>query len=167
MPQPKFLVIGEILKPWGSRGEVKVQVLTDFPKRLINLKTVYLGDDARALQVEHARLHSRFAVFKFAGYDTPESAAKLRGQAVQVPVEQAAPLRKNQFYHHQVIGLPVVSTAGETLGTVEEILETGANDVYIVRDESREILIPAIEDVVKEISVERGEIVVELIEGLI
>ncbi len=166
--EPKFLVIGEILKPWGYRGEVKVQVLTDFPKRLNKLKTVYLGADARAIQVERARLHSGAALFKFAGYDTPEAAAKLRGQIVQIPIEEAAPLREGQYFHHQIIGLDAVTTEGETLGKVQEIIETGANDVYIVRrEDGREILLPAVETVIQEVDLEKGRLVVHLLPGLV
>lgn len=166
--EPKFLVIGEVLKPWGYRGEVKVKLITDFPKRLAKLKTVYLGPDARTFQVERARLHSGFAVFKFTGYETPEMAAKLRGQVIRVPIEQAAPLRQGQYYHHQIIGLSVFTTDGEHLGAVVEILETGANDVYVVRRESGgEVLLPAIQDVIREIDLEHGRMVVKLIPGLI
>ncbi len=166
--ETKYLVIGEVLKPWGNRGEVKVQILTDFPGRLSKLKTVYLGADARAVQVERARLHSGSALFKFAGYETPESAAKLRGETVQVAIEDAAPLRKGQYFHHQVVGLQVVTSEGQALGPVEEILETGANDIYLVRraDES-ELLIPAIESVVQEIDLEHGRMVVRLLPGML
>jgi 16S rRNA processing protein RimM len=164
----EFLTIGEILKPWGYRGEVKVKLLTDFPKRVAKLKTVYVGNDTRAISLERARLHSGFALFKFSGYDSPESVAKLRGELVQIPLEDAATLRKGQYYHHQIIGLDVWTTSGERLGTVEEILETGANDVYVVTAEGgREILIPAIQDVVREIDLDGNRIVIDVIPGLI
>ncbi len=157
-----------MLKPWGYRGDVKVQILTDFPKHLAKLKTVYLGSDARVTQVERARLHSGFALMKFAGYDTPEAAAKLRGQVVQIPLEEAARLRKGQYFHHQIIGLQVFTTEGESLGLIEEILETGANDVYVVRrEDNRELLLPAITDVVQEIDLENKRMVVRLMPGLI
>ncbi len=165
---PKFLVVGEILKPWGYRGEVKVQILTGFPKRLAKLKTAYLGPDARAVQIERARLHSGFAVMKFAGYDTPEAAAKLRGQVVQISAEEAAPLPQGQYYHHQIIGLDVFTPENQRLGTVEEILETGANDVYLVRrEDGKELLLPAIQDVIQEIDLENKRMIVRLIPGLL
>lgn len=166
--EPKFLVIGEVLKPWGYRGEVKVKLITDFPKRLANLKTVYLGPEARAFQVERARLHSGFAVMKFAGWETPEMVAKLRGQAIQVSIDDAASLREGQYFHHQIIGLPVFTTGGEELGAVAEILETGANDVYVVRrDDGGEVLLPAIQDVIQQIDLEHRRMVVKLLPGLI
>ncbi len=165
--EPKYLVVGEILKPWGFRGEVKVKVLTDFPKRLNKYKTVYVGPEARAVQVERARLHSGFALFKFEGYDSEESVAKLRGQTIQVSVEDVVPLKKGQYYHHQIVGLDVVTSAGEHLGAVEEILETGANDVYLVRRaDGRELLLPAIETVVEQVDLENKRLVVNLLPGL-
>ncbi len=82
-------------------------------------------------------------------------------------MEDAAPLKKGQYYHHQIVGLAVVTAAGERLGTVEEILETGANDVYLVRrDDGRELLLPAIETVIEQIDLENKRLVVNLIPGL-
>lgn len=165
---PQFLVIGEILKPWGYRGDVKVKLLTDFPEHILNLKTVYLGAEARAVPLERARLHSGVALIKFGGYDSPEAAAKLCGQTVQVAREDAAPLRAGQYYHYQIIGLEVVTTAGATLGKVTEILETGANDVYVVtRADGSQVLLPAIRDVIESIALARSQMVVRLLPGLI
>ncbi len=164
----KFLVVGEILKPWGFLGEVKIKVITDYPNRLVKHTTVYIGPQARAFQVERARLHSGYVLMKFVGFDTDASVAKLRGELVQIPASEAAPLKKNQYYHHQIIGLNVITQNGDTLGTLAEILETGANDVYLVRTaEGKEILLPAIKSVIKKIDLDHKTINVELIPGLI
>lgn len=163
-----YLVVGEILKPWGFRGEVKLKVLSDYPQRLVKHKTVYLGSEARAFQVESARLHSGYVLMKFVGYDTDASVAKLRGEIVHIAADQAAPLKKNQYYHHQLIGLNVVTRSGDPLGTLTEILETGANDVYLVRTpEGKEILLPAIKSVIKKIDLPAKTVTVELIPGLV
>ncbi len=166
--EDKYLTVGEILRPWGYSGEVKVQVLTDFPKRLVQLKTIYLGEDAREMQVERARLHSGSALMKFVGIDSELAAAKLRGQTIRIPIEQAAPLAKGQFYHHQIIGLQVQTTEGEQLGKVDEIMETGANDVYVVRrPDGKEVLLPAVENVIQEIDLANGRIIITPIPGLL
>ena len=164
---PRFLIIGQVLKPWGYRGEIKIQVISDFPQRFASLRTVFIGDDAKPFSVERARLHGKGALFKLHDIDTPEAAAKLRGQLVQIAHQDAAPLPTGKYYLYQLLGLRVKTIKGEKLGELAEVLDTGANDVYVVREGSHEILIPAIEDVVKEISLERGEIVVKLMEGLI
>jgi 16S rRNA processing protein RimM len=186
---PRYLIIGRVLKPWGVRGELKIQILTGFPDRFASLRTVYLGDDAKSFAVERARLHSGAALLKLQGVDTPEAAAAYRDRLVQIAREDARQLPRGAHYLYELIGLRVVTTDGETLGVIDDILETGANDVYVVRasglspspksetkqskrgestrEENREILLPAIEDVVKEIAVERGEVVVKMMEGLI
>ncbi|MBI4672214.1 MAG: ribosome maturation factor RimM [Chloroflexi bacterium] len=163
-----YLVVGEVLKPWGYRGEVKIKILTDYPNRLIKHKTLYLGPQARAYQVERARLHSGYALLKFVGLDTDTSVAKLRGELIQIPMEEAAKLKRGQYYHHEIIGLNVVTPADESLGVVAEILETGANDVYLVRTpQGKEILLPAIQSVVKKIDLDAKTMTVELLPGLV
>lgn len=164
----KFLVVAEVLKPFGYRGEVKLKVITDYPERLIKHKTVYIGPDARAFQVESARNHASYILMKFVGYDTDMSVAKLRGLIVQIPAGEAAKLKKGQYYHHQLIGLNVVTAEGTPVGTLAEILETGANDVYLVKSpENQEILLPAIKSVIKKIDLAGKTITVDLIPGLI
>jgi len=168
MPQsPRYLIIGRVLKPWGVRGEMKIEILTEFPERFASLRQVFLGDDAKPFSVERARLHGNAVLLALKGIDTPEAAAKLRDQLVQVALEDAVELPKGKLYLYQVIGLRVRTADGRALGEIVDVLDTGANDVYVVQDGSREILIPAIEDVVKEISLERGEVVIQLMEGLL
>jgi len=168
MPQsPRYLIIGRVLKPWGVRGEMKIEILTEFPERFASLRQVFLGDDAKPFSVERARLHGNAVLLALKGIDTPEAAAKLRDQLVQVALEDAVELPKGKLYLYQVIGLRVRTADGRALGEIVDVLDTGANDVYVVQDGSREILIPAIEDVVKEVSLERGEVVIQLMEGLL
>ena len=164
---PRYLIIGRVLKPWSYHGELKVEILTDFPKRFASLQITFLGDDAKPFSVERAHLHGKFVLLKLKGVDSTEAAEKLRDQLVQVAREDAVQLPPGKHFLHELIGLRVVTTDGRSLGTIEEILDTRANDVYVVRDGSREILIPATEEIVKEIAVERGEMVVKLIEGLV
>ena len=168
MPQPvPYLIIGRVLKPWSYRGEMKVEIVTDFPERFASLQRVFLGDDANSFSVERAHLHGKFILLKLKGVDSTEAAETLRDQLIQVARKDAVQLPQGQHFLHELIGLRVVTTEGETLGTLEEIIDTRANDVYIVRDGTREILIPATEEIVKEIAVERGEMVVKMMEGLV
>ena len=163
-----FLVVGEILKPWGFRGEVKIKILTDYPNRLLKHKTLYLGENARAFQVERARLHSGAVVVKFVGYDSDTAVAKLRGEIVQIRAQDAAKLKKGQYFHYQIIGLNVVTADQSALGTIAEILETGANDVYLVRTpEGKEILLPAIKSVIQKIDLDAKTMTVTLLPGLV
>lgn len=168
MLAPRYLIIGRVLKPFGVRGELKIEILTAFPERFASLRQVFLGDDAKSFRVESARaLNHSLARLKLAGIDTPEAAATLRHQLVYVARTDAVPLPPHRVYLYQTIGLRVTTTEGVVLGQVTDVLDTRANDVYIVHDGRREILLPAIPQVIKEINLERGEMVVELMDGLV
>ena len=162
---PESLIVGRILAPWGIRGEVKVEVLTDFPERFAPQKVLYLN--ARPLEIESCRPHKQHLVVKLATIDSVEDAEKLRGQALTIPRSELSRLPEGQYYTFQIIGLAVLTTEGEHLGQVTDIMATAGNDVYIVEGKRNEILIPAIEDVVKYIDLEKGEMVIEAIEGLL
>lgn len=105
-------------------------------------------------------------MIKLAGIEDRTAAEQLRGALLQVPLEQAVSLPPGSYYWHQILGLQVIERGGRVLGTVNEILTTGSNDVYVVRSGERELLLPAIRDVIREIDLERGVIVVELLPGL-
>jgi 16S rRNA processing protein RimM len=164
---PRYLVIGRVARPWGTRGEVKVEIMTDFPDRFSLLRKVYLGPEAVPFALESFRLHKGAALLKLEGSHDRTAVERLRGQWVQIPIEEAVSLEQDEYYEYQIIGLAVWTADREYLGTVHEIISTGSNDVYVVRGEEREILIPAIEDVVLEINLAQGRLVVELMEGLI
>jgi 16S rRNA processing protein RimM len=164
---PRYLVIGRVVRPWGVRGEAKVEIITDFPERFSRLRKVYLGPEAVPFILESFRLHKGAALFKLKGCHNRTAVEELRGQLVQIPIEEAVPLEQDEYYEHQIVGLAVWTAGGERLGTVDEVISTGSNDVYVVRGQGREILIPAIEDVVLEISLAQGRMIVELMEGLV
>lgn len=162
---PEFLIVGHIIAPWGIRGEVKVEVITDFPERFTPGRCVYL--DGSPIQIENCRPHKQHLLVKLATIDSVEAAEKLRGRDLTIPRSELRPLPEGLYYAFQIIGLKVVTTEGETLGRVTDIMTTASNDVYIVEGRRGEILIPAIEDVVKSIDLRRGKIVIEAIEGLL
>lgn len=166
-PEPRYLVVGQITSIHGLRGEVKVRIMTDFPDRFKLLKTVYLGDEARPYELEGFRLHRKGALLKLAGCDDRNTAEKLRGQLVQIPIEEALPLSKDEYYVYQIEGLGVWTTDGQWLGVIREVLFTNSNEVYVVEnDDGSEILIPAISQVVQEVDVDSGHLIVKLMEGM-
>lgn len=165
--RPRYLVIGRVLRPWGTQGEVKVEIMTDFPDRFSLLRKVYLGPKAVPFNLERFRLHQGAALLKLEGCYDRTTAEKLCGQLVQIPLEEAMPLEEGEYYEHQIVGLAVWTVRGQYLGTVDEVIFTAANEVYVVRGEGREILIPAIEGVVLEIDLAQGRLIVELMDGLI
>jgi len=162
----RFLVIGRILGPVGVSGEVRAQILTDFPERFLQLQTVHLGDNLRPYHVQSARLEPSAVLLKLASIDDASTAQALAGQDVQIPIDQAVELPPETYYWHEIVGLEVWTTSGRRLGTISEVLRTGSNDVYVVGKGAREMLIPAIADVVSSIDVPNHRMTINLVPGL-
>jgi 16S rRNA processing protein RimM len=172
-PEPRYLAVGLVVGAHGLRGELKIKLLTDDPHRFGRLERVFIGlEDAEPVpwSLEGYRLHKGRALLRLEGCDDRVTAETLRGYLVQVPREEAIPLEEGEYFEHQILGLAVWTRADERLGIVEEIIFTGANEVYVVRDSApdrREILIPAIQDVVLEVDLAAGRLVVDLPQGLV
>jgi len=166
--EPVFLAVGKLGRPHGVRGEIFLHILTDFPDRLKDGITVFLGLDHKPIEILSHRWHVNALLLSFADYNTPEAVATLTNQYVFVKAEDRPPLPDGEYYHHQIIGLKVVDEQGQILGTLTQILETGANDVYVVLPpQGAEILLPAIEDVILRVDLDLGQIVVRLMPGLL
>jgi 16S rRNA processing protein RimM len=167
--EPLFLAIGSIRRPHGVRGEVVVEVFTDFPERFEAPDLLYVGDDYAAIgkRVVSSRWHQERVIIKFEDCDDRNCADMLRGQYVVVPVEQAMPLPEDTYYLHQLTGLHVVTIEGEEIGVVADILFLNANDVYVVEGPRGQILLPAIADVIQDVDLENGQMTVNLIPGLV
>ena len=161
----QYIAIGRVVAPWGLHGEIKVEVLTDFPQRFSPQRDVWVNH--KTMTIEMCRWHRGKAILKLAGIDNIESAEKLRGQFFEIPQSQINPLAENEYYQFQILGLDVWTADNEFLGQIERIISTGSNDVYVVPTADGEVLIPAIEDVVKSIDLDAGRITVEVIEGLL
>ena len=156
-----------MLKPWGVRGELKLEVLTGFPDRLGRLKRVYVGPAATPHAVTCFRWHSGDLLLQLEDVGDRTTAEALRGQLVQIAREDAVPLEPGQFYEHQIVGLAVVTAEGEPLGQVVQVLATGANDVYVVQGPRGEVLLPARVEVVRDIDLDAGTMTVALLPGLL
>jgi len=166
-PEPEFLEVGRVLRPWGVRGEVKVEILSSHPEDIAPGRQVYVGEDRRACEIQEARVQGDYLVVKLAGYSTPDQAETLRGLHLYVDRGSASPLRPREYYRHQIIGLAVITIDGVHLGKVEEILETRAHDVYLVRGPRGEVLLPARVEVIRDIDLASGVMRVSLLPGLL
>jgi len=161
----EFITIGQILVPWGVKGKLKVKVITDFPQRFAPSSKIYIN--RQPMTIDRAEWHRDKVIIKLNQIDTIEAAQKLRGQPIEIHHSQVHPLPEGQYYHFQLIGLEVWTTQGELLGNITEIMTAKSNDNYVVSGAKGEILIPAIEDVVKSIDLDSGRITIEPIEGLL
>jgi len=156
-----------VLGAHGIRGELKCRIVTDFPARRFRRgNPVVIGGAAHVIQ--SARVQGMTVLLKLEDLADRDAAAAMRGQEVQIRTADAVALPKGQFFWHQVIGLRVEDArTHETLGEVTDILETGANDVYVIRGGRGEILVPAIKDVVKQIDPAAGLMLIEPLPGLL
>jgi 16S rRNA processing protein RimM len=167
--EPRFIVVGRILRPHGVRGEVVVEVVTDFPQRFDSLEVAYVGDavHARAHRVTKKRWHKGRVLMAFEGYPDRDSVETLRDLLVQVPVEEAMPLPEGEYYPYQLAGINVITEDGEHLGTISDVLFTNANDVYVVSGPRGQILLPAIRQVITQIDLPGRRVIVKLMPGLV
>ncbi|MCX6030652.1 MAG: ribosome maturation factor RimM [Chloroflexi bacterium] len=167
--QPPYLAIGAIVGVHGIRGEVKVSLMTDFPERFRRGAKVYLGsgNEVAPVEIEAARPHKDFMLVKFKSVPDRNAAELLREQMVLIPEAEAMPLGEHENYAHDLIGLAVETADGRILGRLVEMLFTKANDVYVVQGDAGEVLIPALRDVVRQVDLAAGKMVVMLPEGLL
>jgi 16S rRNA processing protein RimM len=156
------LTVGTILAPHGVRGEFKVRLQTDDPEHLLTIKRLYLGDEERPRSVLEARLHAGHALIRLQGISNPETVARLRGTPLRIRGADARPLAANEYFLYQVIGLEAYDEAGNRLGRVTDLMETGANDVLVITpdDGGADILLPSHPDVILEMDSAAGRIVV-------
>ena len=166
--EPRFVIIGRITKPHGIRGEVCVIPLTDLPERFKWLEYVYIGNkNPLRVPVESVRYHGQSILLKLEGYPTRDEAEQLRDLYLRVPEEEAIPLEGGEYFLFQTIGLEVYTEDGARLGIVTDILETGANNVFVVDGPSGELFIPDIVDVILDVDIVSGRLLIHPIPGLL
>ena len=152
---------------FGVRGELKVDLYTDFPDRFAPGQIIYLGDDHRPATVIATRpIGDRLAMI-LEGVADRDAAQALFDVAISVQRAEVMPLPEGRFYHDQIIGLEAYTTQGLYLGAIVEILATGSNDVYVARKGTDEVLIPALKEVVRRIDLQGNQMIVEPVEGLL
>ena len=165
----ELLQVGVITTTHGVRGEVKVFPTTDDPARFKKLKKVILDDgkSRREVEIRSVRFFKNLVILGFQGIDTMNDAEKLRQAKLFVTRENAVKLKKDEYFIADLIGLKASSDEGEDLGEITDVLQTGANDVYVISKEGTpDLLVPAIKDCVVNVDIEAGTIVLHLLDGL-
>lgn len=164
-----FFKVGVITSPHGIRGEVKVFPTTDDPARFKKLKEVFLdtGKERIVLHIAQVKLFKQFVILKFREYDSINEVENLRKKELWISRSQAVPLQKDEYFIADLIGISVELKDGRMLGVLKDVIQTGANDVYVVEcTDGREVMIPAIKDCILSVDVEEGRMVVHLLKGL-
>jgi len=161
-----------VSKPHGVWGELRVKIITDYPERLERRVYFYLAhpdspEKTDRYEVEKCRFHKETLLLKLGNLNDRDSADELRGMLVRIPIEEAVPLEEGEYYHFQLIGARVETEGGELLGQVIEVIDTGANDVYVVRGPRGELLLPALDDVILDLDLDSNLMVVRPLPGML
>ncbi len=164
-----LLKVGIITNTHGLKGEVKVFPTTDDARRFLDLSEVILdtGREKMTLEIEKVRFFKNLVIVKFKGLDDINDAEKYRQKDLYVTRDQAVPLGENEYFIADLIDLSAVSDEGEKLGVIADVIQTGANDIYVIRKQGMsDLLVPAIRDCVKKIDLDEGMIEIHLLPGL-
>jgi len=167
----EWATIGRIVAPFGIHGEVKVLSLSDIPDRFSHLTVIYVRRDSThiAYKIRTVRSYKGdMVVLKLVGIDDVKTAEALRNLDIIIPVQALAELPPDSYYLHDIIGLQVVTLSGQAVGNVIDIISTGSNDVYVVKtQDEREVLIPAVKEIVKQVDLRHQMMYIDPIKGLL
>ncbi|AZO95591.1 ribosome maturation factor RimM [Halocella sp. SP3-1] len=169
MDTKELVKIGRITKNQGNKGEIRVIPLTDHPERFELLESVYLakGNDIFKKNLEGLRYHKNFLVLKLEGIDNIGQALELRDYFIKIPSEEILPLEENEYYIDDLLGYQVITDIGEKLGEIFDVITTEGTDIFLVRDNNNEYMIPAAREIVIDIDMDKGVMVIKPISGLL
>lgn len=164
-----FFRVGVIANTHGIRGKVKIFPTTDDVKRFDYLKEAYIdaGKEKIKVEVSNVRYFKNLVIVKFKGIDNINDIERYKGKDLLVTRENALPLEEGEYYLADIIGANVYTEDGNLFGSLEDVIETGANLVYSVQHEGKEVLLPVIDDCVKEVNVEEKKVIVHIMKGLL
>lgn len=164
-----WATIGNVVAPFGVQGELKVLLLTDIPNRFNQLDVVYVGPNHVQHRIERVRPYKgEMAVLKLQGIDDANAAEKMRNFGLTIPESQLAQLPPDSYYQHDILGVQVFTLKERAIGPIVDIIVTGSNDVYVINSpDGKQILIPAIKDVVKQVDLRRKVMYIDPIAGLL
>lgn len=166
----KYFEVGQIVNTFGVKGILKVKPFTDDANRFEELKKVYIckKEKLEEVEIEEVKYHKDMVLLKVKGIDDMNEAEKVKGLYLKIDRKNAKKLPKDTYFIADLLGLEVYSDKEEFLGKVDDIFRTGANDVYVVKDEKgKQLLLPGIPEVIKEIDLEKEKIIVHLLKGLV
>lgn len=166
----KYLEIGQIVNTFGIKGQVKIVPFTDDITRYDELKEIYVEkkNELKLFQIEQVNYKKNMVILKLKGIETVEEAEKLRNCYLKIDRKDAKKLPKDTYFIVDLLGLDVYTDEGKLLGKVDDIYNAGSSDIYVIKDElGKQILLPAIKDILKEVDLENQKIIVHLIKGLV
>ena len=166
-PLAGWIAVGQVMGAFGQRGDLRVKPLGRFPNRFRDVKRVFVGDDRAPADVLHRKAVTQGVVLRLSTVTSRDAARALYQQFLYLPESEAVKLPAGEYFVHQIVGLSVVTTEGQALGTVREVVQTGSNDVYVVREGATEVLIPATKEVVQRVDLDAGVMEVAILPGML
>ena len=166
----EYFEIGQIVNTSGLKGVMKVKPFTDDITKFSNLKTIYVSikKELKEFEIEQARFSKNMVFLKLKGIDTVEQAEDYRNLYLKIKRNKDEKLEKDSYYIVDILGCKIITDEGKELGDIEDVFQTGSNDVYVVKDElGKQVLLPAIKDVIKKVDIKNKVITVHLLEGLL
>lgn len=166
-PEPDWITLGHITAPFGLRGQVKLQPMTDFPERIADHQQLYLGPERRPVRLREARPHGAAILLAFEGVADMTAAESLRGLEVAIPAAEAAPLAPDQYYIHDLIGLQARHINGADLGRVADVQSNAAQDLLVVRRPGQpDVLVPLVKALIPQVDIPGGTVTIDPPAGL-
>lgn len=165
-----MIAVGKIVKTVGVKGECKVALLTDVPGRLEGLTDLRVGATEQASEpkvVESVRAHRENVIIKLKGTDSGTDAERLKGMFLYVPPEQALRPSSTSYFVHEIVGMQVVTEEGTTVGVVSDVVKLPGSDIWLVKADGREIMIPAVREFIRSVDLAQKKITIHVIEGLL
>lgn len=163
----EYILVGKIINTHGVKGEVKLYPYTENIKRFSDLKTIYIGEEKSSIKIQGVRYHKNMALIKLEGLDNMNDVIFLKGEKVYIDELDRIKLPKDKYFIYELIDCKVFDMEGNSLGYVKDVLQNSSNDVYIIKDNEKEYLIPAVKEFIKEINISEKKIVIDVIEGMI
>ncbi|HUU50931.1 MAG TPA: ribosome maturation factor RimM [Nitrospinota bacterium] len=160
-----MISIGKVVKTQGNKGDLRVLPYLNYPEHFKELDFVFIKD--KKLKVLNIKSHKQFIILKLEGCDSIDRGREFIDYSIKIPKDKLKTLPSDQFYWHDIEGLTVFDEDGHLYGKIEEIIPTGSNDIFVVRNKDKETLIPAIKDVIKDINLAKKKVIIHLINGLI
>ncbi len=161
-----YIDFGKITSTHGIKGEIKIYPYTDDVDNILSLKKIYI--EGKGYKVNSIRFHKNMFIAKLMGINTVEDAENFRNKLVQREIDENEELEEDTYYIKDLIGLEVYLEKGELFGKIKDVFQTGANDVYVIQTvDEKEVLIPAIKSVVKDVDIISNKMIIELMEGLV
>lgn len=164
-----YLEIGKITRFQGNKGEVRVKATTDLPERFFDLDFVYLkrGDDLKELEIEYIRFHKQFVIIKFFDVNSIDEAEELKNYQILIAESEKYLLPEDNFYVSDLIDCDVYLLDGKYLGKLKDVVDTSGTDIFLVRGQDKEYMLPASREMIKEIDLENKKIIVDPIPGIL